>query len=96
MDHDNECPICLDELENKNICVLECKHKFHENCITVYVLSKQDRVKEKIKDVHCPMCRHKINVIIDDDKEKQPNNVFIFICMCFIFLAFLGIYINRD
>ena len=89
----DECPICLDELLNKHICILECKHKFHENCITIYVLSKRD----KIDKVNCPLCRHKINVVIEDNSHAtKTNNTFIIICIIFILFGFLGVYLFKD
>ncbi|KAK9063854.1 hypothetical protein SSX86_017726 [Deinandra increscens subsp. villosa] len=42
------CTICLDEFgENEKVGMLECRHKFHSECITSWLLSKNS----------CPMCR---------------------------------------
>jgi uncharacterized protein YbaR (Trm112 family) len=84
----NECPICLDDLEEKRLCILECKHKFHENCITIYVLSNRDKVDK----ICCPLCRHKINVIIEEKQEEKCNTMFIITCVLFLISGFLIIY----
>ncbi|KAK9063853.1 hypothetical protein SSX86_017725 [Deinandra increscens subsp. villosa] len=42
------CSICLEEFgENEKVGMLECRHKFHSECITSWLLSKNS----------CPMCR---------------------------------------
>jgi hypothetical protein len=46
MDYNNECPICLDEL-NKDVKMLTCKHKFHKICINTWL----ERTNI------CPLCR---------------------------------------
>ena len=45
-----QCSICLEELKNKEVEDLECKHEFHKQCI--------QRWKEMKKS--CPLCRENI------------------------------------
>lgn len=48
-----ECPICYEELNDKNIETLLCDHKFHYDCIlNVY---KNPVIKREIRI--CPFCR---------------------------------------
>lgn len=55
----DKCPICLDELEDKNIVVLNCKHIFCINCYTQYVIHKVKDILHNFaeENVQCPMCR---------------------------------------
>ena len=39
------CNICLEQLNNTNVCITICEHKFHTSCIV--------QCHEKI----CPVCR---------------------------------------
>ncbi len=83
----NPCPICLEELENKNIVVLDCEHNFHINCYTNYVIHKvQDMVNEiEPNEIKCPMCRNiDANMLIpmlqtiQGSVEKEMNcNMFV-------------------
>ena len=49
---DEQCPICLDKLdENPDTCkyaILPCNHVYHNNCIKEYL---------KDYDYHCPVCK---------------------------------------
>ena len=47
---DNACPICLDEIGEKNNCVTECGHKFCLKCLSTALREKDT----------CPMCRNKL------------------------------------
>ena len=45
----NECPICLDLINNKSkIIKLNCNHTFHVDCV------------KKIRSNQCPLCRSEI------------------------------------
>ena len=44
---DNECVICLENLENKTTRILKCGHEFHEHCINSW----------NSIQVTCPICR---------------------------------------
>ena len=47
-----DCSICLEPFHKKNsIIILSCDHKFHENCIKLWLN----------KDNSCPLCR--LNII---------------------------------
>jgi hypothetical protein len=47
-DHDKECSICLINFEDDNdVCLTQCNHLFHNNCITEWSRYKKD----------CPICR---------------------------------------
>ena len=47
-DHNNDCPICLEPLCNKDP-ELSCGHYIHETCLV--------KLREQKRDVACPMCR---------------------------------------
>ena len=58
------CSICLEEL-NKNIIILDCNHRFHQNCINKYITYKNI-------NNFCPNCRSEINANkIEDLKENN-------------------------
>lgn len=57
------CCICLDNLENETIKILNCKHQFHEKCI--------NEVKKKYKIV-CPLCR-KVTVEFANKYDRFDN-----------------------
>ena len=48
-DHDDECSICLDLIDN-NSCTLKCSHNFHKECIKEWFQQKSI----------CPNCRREI------------------------------------
>lgn len=53
---DNECPICLNPINDEDRVVLKCKHAFHYNCImTIFKNDKSYYYKTK-KNI-CPYCR---------------------------------------
>ena len=47
-DHNNDCPICLEPLCNKDP-QFSCGHHMHHTCM--------DKLREQKKSVACPMCR---------------------------------------
>lgn len=51
------CPICLDEIKEKNFSVTECGHKFHTSCLLTSIKSNNT----------CPMCRNKLTEPIDNN-----------------------------
>ena len=57
MNSDVKCAICLESiLPDEKICVLECKHMYHQDCISSWVNTK---LKEN-KETTCPICRFEI------------------------------------
>lgn len=51
----NECPICYDTFKEDDIIeILECKHKFHYECI--FKVYKNDLDNKKLYR-NCPFCR---------------------------------------
>jgi len=82
IDHENknnyeECSICLDSLEFKDVAILNCTHSFHYECIGKWM---ESIIKNKIdtKDSFCPLCNNgdEISNIICRDKvdPKDFNN----------------------
>ena len=47
---DNNCPICLEKIGEKNNCVTECGHNFCLKCLSTALREKNT----------CPMCRNKL------------------------------------
>lgn len=46
--HNDECCICLDNNKEQTWSILPCGHKFHNSCISTWLLRQQK----------CPVCRH--------------------------------------
>ena len=46
----NDCPICFEKMEQKNIAILPCGHKFHFSCI----------YRSAANNLSCPLCRANI------------------------------------
>ena len=58
----DKCAICLEVVGDKNIVILECKHKYHINCYTrfaVHKITNRDGLEfDEVEDmIKCPMCR---------------------------------------
>ena len=54
------CSICLVDLEDKDKLILHCKHQFHINCYTKYIIHEVNDILNTcdIPEVKCPMCRN--------------------------------------
>ena len=50
----NDCPICLEKMEENNVFVTNCNHKFHISCIYPWILYSCDDYRTKWT---CPLCR---------------------------------------
>lgn len=61
-----ECPICLDEVEDCDVCSLQCKHKFCQSCVDNWLSCGKNE---------CPMCRCKINP--NKAKTSKQNDLKI-------------------
>lgn len=47
--HNQTCCVCMENFSEKEpLCVLDCKHSFHENCVDKWLTEKQSR---------CPFCK---------------------------------------
>ena len=51
---EDNCPICLDELTNKNSIMINCKHQFHKECLYKYIVYE---IFDKSNVFLCPICR---------------------------------------
>ena len=56
----NQCPICMETMEQNNIAILPCGHKFHFSCIFRAASNKMS----------CPLCRANI---LPSDAPIQPQ-----------------------
>ena len=64
MEHEKEidsCPICLDEIGEKNNCVTECGHKFCLKCLSIALQGNNT----------CPMCRAELVSRSEDAIENE-------------------------
>ena len=73
IEKEDKCPICMEDLQNKNLTITKCGHKFCHTCIDIHSCS----------DSKCPVCRTdmKTKKQIDDVaqtkiRETQANNLF--------------------
>ena len=63
----DECVICLEDLK-ENIVVLNCKHRYHYQCMQQWFLKKGR--------LSCPMCRGESEIInILNETHKTNTNV---------------------
>lgn len=70
----NECSICLDTINDKDLYQTSCNHTFHRSCIQKWVQ----------KHLSCPLCRtdiidHECNDHIPDDKPDGFNVLLLLI-----------------
>jgi len=57
----DSCPICLEEIGEKNNCITECGHKFCLKCLSISLQGKNT----------CPMCRAELVGKSDDAAEIE-------------------------
>ncbi len=69
----DDCPICLEKIEEDYIHTTECGHNFHKKCFQVF-LEKNGK--------KCPCCRQNLNNNLlepnTDLLSEQLNNNFFF------------------
>lgn len=63
----DECPICMEKINDTNSCITPCNHKFCLICILKHSQNKND----------CPICRHKFNFTLRPSIPTNPQNVLI-------------------
>lgn len=59
------CIICTENIENNNIIILNCGHKYHTDCI-IKLLSYQDK--------KCPLCRESIKFEVPENELQHRLN----------------------
>lgn len=70
---DNCCVICLDEKNKNDSCMVWwCEHEFHKSCM-VEMLKYNENGKK-----NCPLCRKRIDNILDLSDENEVNAYFEF------------------
>jgi len=57
----DSCPICLEEIGEKNNCITECGHKFCLKCLSISLQGKNT----------CPMCRAELVGKSDNEYEIE-------------------------
>lgn len=58
------CPICYENIDNKNVTTTSCGHQFHTDCLLKSFNNRSNKV--------CPYCRNKL---INDNAPKNFNDV---------------------
>ena len=74
-ENDEECCICLENLKDKDVAVLNCNHKIHFECIGKWMQSIKDN-NIQTENEFCPLCctgDHIINVIVNNKIKKNTN-----------------------
>lgn len=74
------CPICLDDIDNDNIAITKCGHKFCKDCINEFI----EELNTRYHDIKCPKCNiviqtSEIYLLKDVDNliTTQENNELI-------------------
>jgi len=60
----DECPICMEKINDTNSCITPCNHKFCLICMLKHSQNKND----------CPICRHKFNFTLSPNIPTNPLN----------------------
>jgi hypothetical protein len=84
------CIICFEDLSIKKCKVLECTHKFHEECIEDWAIAT---IKDE-RDFTCPICR-----ATDEQYKQEVVDVLTTIHFngernCIMYVAFFNIILN--
>jgi hypothetical protein len=67
-----ECVICLDMLNDRDCCRLECGHHLHKDCLENY-MDYNNNLEDNT--IHCPTCQHPITKVYHDNVLKVPRIV---------------------
>ena len=80
----DECPICLDMIENVSITV--CGHRFCTECLRDLLDEREEELRRKRKStssrqftVECPVCRkqlkrNQITKVVDEETQRQQRD----------------------
>ena len=66
MSNNNECSICLENIEKENMYITECCHKFCNECFQNW----SKICKDQKNDVKCPTCRTLLEEISVDNHKS--------------------------
>ena len=61
---DSVCPICLNEMNQDQICLTDCKHEFCYNCLYKWL-----RI-----NINCPICREDVETF---KYNNETNRLFV-------------------
>ena len=67
------CCICIDKIENSNLCILKCGHHFCKSCILTHKINQELNNYES----KCPICRYNYNLIYNITENKVKFNFVI-------------------
>lgn len=70
--NDEECPICMNEIDYLNTIKTECEHTFCSDCLINYMNTNTRSI------VSCPMCRHNIKQISLHHTNQNKNVIETF------------------
>jgi hypothetical protein len=65
IENNNECPICMEVIGDKNKAITECGHTFCLKCL----------LKSAGKKNNCPLCREKLIEDKIDDEDSLPDSL---------------------
>ena len=68
--YDNECLICFEILNTKDIAILSCNHVIHYQCIQNWI-----NIKNNMSEI-CPLCNNRgeiVNIIENKPKKKKKK-----------------------
>lgn len=65
-----ECVICLDMLDERECCRLECGHHIHTDCLEKYA-------DYNTSDLRCPTCQHPITI---SQETPQVHHIVSTVC----------------
>lgn len=67
--NNEQCPICLEELEGDDVIRLRCMHLFHKDCFGQLLIHRN----QDYSFIKCPICRTETDVEGDVDYIEIPN-----------------------